>query len=99
MIARHWTGIAKRERAADYIEHLQKHTFPSIRKLPGFVEASILRRDVDDGVEFLIVTTWQSLDSIRAFAGADVDVAVVPEEAQQMMLRYDRAVRHFERVT
>jgi heme-degrading monooxygenase HmoA len=96
MIARHWTGVAKRERAADYIDHLQTQTFPSVRKLAGFVDASILRRDVEDGVEFLIVTTWQSLDAIRAFAGDRVETAVVPERAQQMMIRYDQTVRHFE---
>ena len=96
MIARHWTGIAKRDFADAYIEHLRAETFPAVQRLPGFVDSSILRRDVTDGVEFLIITTWRSLDAIRAFAGDQVDVAVVPEKAQQMMVRYDRVVRHFD---
>ena len=96
MIARHWTGIAKRSYADAYVEHLQTETFPLVGKLPGFISASILRRDVRDGVEFLIVTNWRSLDDIRAFAGDEVDSAVVPEKVQSMMAGYDRVVRHFE---
>jgi heme-degrading monooxygenase HmoA len=96
MVARHWTGVAKAESADRYVHHLQTETFPSIRKLPGFVSASILRRSVPQGVEFLIVTHWDSLDAIRAFAGHDIDVAVVPQRAHDMMIDYDRAVRHYE---
>jgi heme-degrading monooxygenase HmoA len=96
MISRHWTGLAKPEHADAYVAHLQRDTFPAIRKLSGFVTASILRRTVPDGVEFLIVTNWESLDAIRAFAGGDVEVAVVPDAVKRMMVRYDRIVRHFE---
>jgi heme-degrading monooxygenase HmoA len=96
MIARHWRGVARSDQATEYIRHLQMETFPSIRKLPGFVSASILRRTVPQGVEFLIVTHWASLDAIRAFAGSDIDVAVVPPPAQAMMVDYDRFVHHFE---
>ena len=96
MIARHWRGVAKAEYAADYVEHLRAETFPAIRKLPGFVDASILRRSTAEGVEFLIVTHWRSVESIRAFAGEDIEAAVVPQVVQGMMLDYDRVVRHFE---
>ena len=96
MIARHWRGLAKADRATEYVAHLQTETFPSIRKLPGFVDASIQRRTIPAGVEFLIVTRWASLDAIRAFAGDDIDAAVVPDRAQAMMVDFDRFVRHFE---
>lgn len=96
MISRHWTGLSKPECADHYVEHLQRDTFPAIRRLAGFKTASILRRTVPEGVEFLIVTNWESLDAIRAFAGDDVEAAVVPDAVQRMMVRYDRTVRHFE---
>ena len=96
MISRQWRGLAKTARAQDYVEHLRTDTFPRLRELPGFVDASILRRNVERGVEFLVVTQWQSLDAIRRFAGNDVESAVVPDEVQQMMIEYDRRVRHFE---
>jgi hypothetical protein len=58
--------------------------------------ASILRRDLPQGVEFLVVTVWKSLDAIRSFAGSDVESAVVPDKVQKMMIEYDRRARHYE---
>jgi heme-degrading monooxygenase HmoA len=96
MIARHWRGVAKREFADAYVEHLHSETFPQLVQLPGFHDASILRRDVEQGVEFLVVTVWKSLDAIRSFAGHDPESAVVPAKVQQMMIEYDRRPRHYE---
>ena len=96
MIARHWTGLAKPAHADAYVEHLHRDTFPALRAMPGFISASILRRTMPAGVEFLIVTNWQSLDSIRAFAGENVDGAVVPERVRAMMVKCDRVVRHYD---
>ena len=96
MISRQWRGLARSDCADAYVEHLRGETFPAIARLPGFVDASILRRSVAGGVEFLVVTQWASLEAIRAFAGADVEAAVVPRNVQDMMLDYDRTVRHFE---
>jgi hypothetical protein len=36
------------------------------------------------------------MDAIGAFAGADPEVAVLPTKAAEMMIEYDRRVRHFE---
>ena len=96
MIARHWRGLAKREFADAYVEHLHSETFPQLVQLPGFHDASILRRDVAQGVEFLVVTVWKSLDAIRSFAGNDPESAVVPVKVQQMMIEYDRRARHYQ---
>ncbi len=96
MISRQWRGLAKSDLAEAYVEHLRTETFPAIRKLPGFVSASILRRTVPEGVEFLIVTQWASLESIRGFAGANPEVAVVPEKVREMMIEFDQLVRHYE---
>ena len=68
-IWRQWRGLAETERADDYVEHLRRDTFPQLEHIPGFIDATILRRVVARGVEFLIVTRWQSLDAIRRFAG------------------------------
>ena len=96
MIARHWRGLVKRERADAYVEHLQSQTLPQLVQLAGFHDARVLRRELPQGVEFLVVTIWESLDSIRAFAGNDVESAVVPPEARDMMIEYDRAARHYD---
>jgi heme-degrading monooxygenase HmoA len=96
MISRHWRGVAKPEEADHYIDHLRNDTFPKLAKLGGFIKASILRRSTAEGTEFLIVTTWRSLEAIRQFAGESAQTAVVPPEAQAMMVEYDREVSHYE---
>ena len=53
MISRLWRGIAKVAHAQEYVEHLKTDTFAQIRRIPVFVGASILRREVARGVEFL----------------------------------------------
>jgi len=85
-----------RTRPENYIRHLRAETFPAVRKLPGFVDASILSRPVAGGVEFIVVTRWESLDAISKFAGADPEAAVVPAKAAAMMIEYDQRAKHFE---
>jgi heme-degrading monooxygenase HmoA len=96
MIARHWRGLVKRDRAEAYVEHLQSQTLPQLVHLAGFLDAKVLRRDLPQGVEFLVVTFWESLDAIRSFAGTDVESAVVPPKAREMMIEYDSKARHYE---
>jgi heme-degrading monooxygenase HmoA len=96
MISRHWTGLCKKEKADHYIQHLREDTFQKLGQLEGFIRASILKREIADGVEFLIVTEWESLTAIKQFAGNNYDTAVVPESVQKMMVKYDNMVRHYE---
>jgi heme-degrading monooxygenase HmoA len=96
LISRLWRGLAHANQAQNYVKHLRTETFPALRKIPGFVDASILSRAVADGVEFLVATRWESSDAIAKFAGADPEVAVVPAKAAAMMIEYDRRARHFE---
>jgi heme-degrading monooxygenase HmoA len=96
MIVRQWQGLAKPERAEDYVAHLRTDTFPQLATIPGFIDASILRRDIARGVEFLVVTRWDSIEAIRQFAGPEPEHAVVPRRVQDMMVEYDRSVRHYE---
>jgi len=96
MISRHWKGIAKHEDAERYVAHLINDTFPKLASLSGFVRASVLRRQVPNGTEFQVVTVWQSLQAIQAFAGVDIDAAVVPAVAQAMMVEFDRRAEHYE---
>jgi heme-degrading monooxygenase HmoA len=96
MISRHWKGVARPGQAEAYIRHLTSETFPSLARIPGFIRASILKRDLGTRTEFQIVTVWDSLSAIAAFAGRDPDVAVVPASVQAMMSSYDERVVHYE---
>jgi heme-degrading monooxygenase HmoA len=96
MISRHWRGLVHAQHAEAYVEHLRTETFPQLRTIEGFAGVSLMRRTLENGVEFLVVTQWASLEAIRKFAGADAEVAVVPEKAQEMMIEFDRRARHYD---
>ncbi|MBS0373742.1 MAG: antibiotic biosynthesis monooxygenase [Proteobacteria bacterium] len=96
MICRRWRGLVKPDCPAPYLEHLRSKTFPQLGRLPGYRGASVLRRTLTSGVEFIVETRWDSLEAIVAFAGPDAEVAVVPEEARRWMLEYDERARHYE---
>jgi heme-degrading monooxygenase HmoA len=96
MISRHWRGVARTADADHYVQHLRRETFPQVSRISGFVAASILRRPIATGVEFVVVTTWRSMDAIRQFSGDAGDAAVVPPVVQAMMVDYDRTVAHYE---
>jgi len=95
MIERVWSGRMPRENALKYTEYFRRVVAPELNAVPGYRGARLLEREVDDGVEIVVVTTWQSLDAIRAFAGDELDRAVVHDEAAALFSDYDRKARHF----
>jgi heme-degrading monooxygenase HmoA len=95
MVARVWTARATPERAARYQEHLVHDVLPALRQLEGYVGASLLVRADGDQVELVVLTRWTSMESIRAFAGPDLERAVVAPEAGALLTSWDQRVRHY----
>jgi heme-degrading monooxygenase HmoA len=96
MIARTWSAQASAAQAPAYAQHLRTQVLPALRRLDGYRGALLLEHVVGAAVEITVLTFWQSLDSIRAFAGDDVERAVVAEEAAALLTSFDRRVRHYE---
>jgi heme-degrading monooxygenase HmoA len=69
---------------------------PTVRKVDGYAGAMLLERETSDMVEIIVITLWQSLDSIRGFAGGDLEEAVVADEAASLLTQFDQRVQHFE---
>jgi heme-degrading monooxygenase HmoA len=91
MIMREWRGMAARSNADAYPKHFREHVVPELHLVAGFAGAQLSRRQLDDKVEFLVLTRWQSLDAIRAFAGSDMEKAVVAPNAAAALIRHDCA--------
>lgn len=96
MIARTWRGTAMLGKAADYQRHFTTNVAPHLKQLAGHEGAYLLRREDQGEVEFLAVTLWDSIESIRAFAGQNPNVAVVEPEGQAALSRFDEFARHYE---
>jgi len=98
MISRLWRGWTTKENAGAYEQLLRSTILPGIHRIAGYRGAYLLRRDVPEGVEFMTITLWESMDAVRAFAGEDYEVAVVPPAARELLLRFDARSEHFETV-
>lgn len=95
MIARVWAARATPANADAYRDHFDRAVAPAMRRLEGHAGAELLTLNRGDEVEIVVITRWRSLDAIVGFAGDDIESAVVAPEAQQLLLSWDRCVRHF----
>lgn len=96
MIVRIWRGRTTRANAAEYLRHVTQDVCPSLRRLDGYLGARVLQRETGERVEFLVLTQWQSMESIRAFAGEHLETAVIDPKARAVLDELDERVRHFE---
>jgi antibiotic biosynthesis monooxygenase (ABM) superfamily enzyme len=98
MIKRIWNGYTTSANAEVYERLLDTVVFPSIEamKIPGYRSIELLRRELDDEVQFTTVMTFDSIDNVIAFQGADYETAYVPEEARKVLKRWDQRSTHHE---
>jgi hypothetical protein len=58
MLARIWRGAVRREDRDAYAEYLQATGVAEYVRTPGNLGVSMLRRDIGDGCEFLMLSLW-----------------------------------------
>ena len=75
MIARLWRGRTPAAKADEYAAFLQRTGLADYRATPGNRGVLALRRLEGAEAEFLLISLWESLESIRRFAGPDVEKA------------------------
>ena len=98
VIERMWSARTTREGAAAYAAYFARAVLPELAAVAGYLGGRLLQRKMPDAAttELVVVTRWESLAAIRRFAGAQIDRAVVHDEAAALFSDYDRTVRHFE---
>ncbi len=95
-IARLWHG---RTRAADadvYMDYLNRTGIPDYKATPGNLGVTVLRRVEGDVAEFLLISYWESLDAIRAFAGDDLTASHYYDEDRHYLLELESTCIHYE---
>lgn len=96
MITRVWHGWTRTDESGVYHDHYRDDVVPTLRTIPGFRGARLLRRTVGEETEFVSVTMFEDLDAIRGFAGDDFQTAVVSDVARGVLVRFDDTVAHYE---
>jgi heme-degrading monooxygenase HmoA len=98
MVIRIWHGWTLPADANAYEALLKEEIFVGIqnRHIRGFENIQLLRRTAGAEVEFVTVMTFDSLEAVREFAGADYEAAVVPPKARAVLSRFDARSQHYE---
>jgi antibiotic biosynthesis monooxygenase (ABM) superfamily enzyme len=98
MIDRIWHGWTTAENADPYEKLLKDEIFVGIasRRIAGYRGIRLLRTKVGDEVEFVTIMRFDTLESVRAFAGSDYEAAVVPAEARALLSHFDERSQHYE---
>ena len=98
MISRIWHGYTSKNNADVYENLLKDEVFPGIEKknVNGYKGIQLLRRDLDAEVEFTTIMWFDSIDSVKQFAGDDYETAYVPAKAREVLSRFDARSIHCE---
>jgi hypothetical protein len=97
MILRLWRGWTTPENADPYEELIRTTIFPGIltRTIAGLEGLELFRRPLEAEVEFMTAMRFTSWGAVRAFAGQNWEVSVVPP-ARLVLSRFDEKAVHYE---
>ena len=96
MIARVWAGAVRTEDADRYAEYIRDTGFAEYAQTPGNRGGWMLRRDEGGRTEFITWSLWESVEAIKAFAGEDIEAAVLYPEDERYLIGGESSVTHYE---
>lgn len=98
MICRLWRGWTTKQNASAYENLLRLTVIPGIeaRAISGFRHIDMMRRDLPDEVEFATIMWFDDFEAVKAFVGADHEIAHVPPAARAVLSRFDERATHYE---
>ena len=96
VITRVWHGRTKAEHADEYLRYVIETGVDDYKQTPGNLGVEIWRRIDGDECHFWTVTKWDSLESIRKFAGEDVEKAKYYGKDKEYLLEFEPNVIHTE---
>jgi hypothetical protein len=98
MICRIWHGWTTHDNAVAYEHVVRTSVIPAIeaRKIDGFLSIDLIRRPLENEVEFSTITWFSSLEAIVALVGEDATISHVPPQARAVLSHFDDRASHYE---
>ena len=88
-----WHGRVPIDRADDYERFLVERAAPDYASVEGLLKLYFTRRDEGEVAHFLLVTIWDSMESMRRFAGDDPGLAKYYPEDDEFLLEKEERVQ------
>jgi len=96
MIARLWHGRTSADKADTYAQFLLDRAAPDYGAVVGLKKRYFLRRMDGDVAHFLLFTLWDSMDSVKKFAGGSPEKAKYYPEDHSFLLEKEATTALFE---
>jgi heme-degrading monooxygenase HmoA len=74
-IMRLWHGEVPIEKANDYEKFMIEKAAPDYSSVSGLINLYFQRKDEETTSHFLLITIWDSIESIKKFAGEEPEIA------------------------
>ena len=75
MIVRMWHGRVDTEKSDEYAEFMKRRAAPDYGSVDGSQKLLFLRKREQEVTHFLLVTYWDSMESVKKFAGEEPEKA------------------------
>ena len=96
MIARTWQGLVPTSKADAYYDYLKQTGLSAFDETEGNRGYYVLRKNEDAGTRFMILSLWESMDSVRKFAGDNTDAARFFPEDEAFLVEKETVAQHYE---
>ena len=96
MIARIWRGAVRQEDGDVYEQYIRDTGVAEYKATAGNLGVTMMRREVGDRTEFMLLSLWESLDAVKAFAGEDYEKGVFYPEDDRYLVERDEKSSHWE---
>ena len=96
MIVRLWHGRVDASKADDYAEFMKERAAPDYSSVDGLQKIFFLRKMKKDVAHFLLVTFWDSMKSVKKFAGQRPEKAKYYPEDDRFLLEKEETSELYE---
>jgi len=75
---------------------MKKRAAPDYRSVVGLEKLFFTRRNEGDVSHFLLITVWDSIDSVKKFAGENPEIAKYYPEDDEYLLEKEKYSRNYQ---
>ena len=95
-IMRLWHGKVAIEKADEYEKFMIERAAPDYGTVEGLIKLYFQRKNEEKKAHFLLVTLWDSIESVKKFAGDNPEIAKYYPEDDDFLLEKEEHVSMYE---
>lgn len=98
-VARVWHGRTPESKSQEYTAYLYDAGIQKIRSISGNLGAQVFRRTENGVTDFVVISYWDSRETIKRFAGEDIEKTHHLPRDPEFLLELEPTVKHYDIIT